>query len=260
MAIYMWREWPDYLCFTANAANSTVRLRKTGSPTVVSLETSTDGANWSSYTIWDTITLSNIGDSIYMRNTSETPTPLSTTSGAYYWFDMTWSIAASGDVNYLLCKNSTTEITYWYTFFRLFYNCTSLTTPPKLPATVYNYCYYEMFRWCSSLTTVPELPATRMYDSCYWNMFYGCTSLTSINKLPATTLNNSCYFQMYRWCSLIKISETSTWEYQTPYRIPTNWTWTTESNALTNMFNTTWWTFTWTPTINTTYYTSNQVI
>jgi hypothetical protein len=53
MAIYMWREYimPDYLCFTANTAGSTVALNKTGSPTAVTLETSTDGANWSSYTI-----------------------------------------------------------------------------------------------------------------------------------------------------------------------------------------------------------------
>ena len=57
----MWREKePDYLCFTANTAGSKVTLNKTGSPTAVTLETSTDGINWSTYTIGSTITLSNI--------------------------------------------------------------------------------------------------------------------------------------------------------------------------------------------------------
>ena len=51
----MWREWPDYLCFTANTAGSTVQLWKNWSPTPVTLETSTDWENWSTYTFsWDT--------------------------------------------------------------------------------------------------------------------------------------------------------------------------------------------------------------
>jgi hypothetical protein len=50
----------DYLCFTANTAGSTVKLIKNGSPTTVTLETSTDGNTRTTYTIGDTITLSNI--------------------------------------------------------------------------------------------------------------------------------------------------------------------------------------------------------
>ena len=37
------------LTFTAQEANSTVRLDKRGSPNAISLETSTDGISWSDY-------------------------------------------------------------------------------------------------------------------------------------------------------------------------------------------------------------------
>jgi hypothetical protein len=50
----------DYLCFTANAANSSVKLVKNGSPTTVTLEKSTDGINWTTYSFGSLITLSNI--------------------------------------------------------------------------------------------------------------------------------------------------------------------------------------------------------
>ena len=303
-----------YLCFTANTAWSTVQLTKTWSPTVVTLETSTDWTNWTTYTIWDTITLSNIGDKVYWRNTSETDTGFSTGSSNYYQFVMTWSISWSGDINYLLNKNSTTTLTTTSCYKYLFYQCTSLTTTPDLPATTLtNSCYASMFRWCSNLTTAtPSLPATTLTTSCYANMFqlcgsltatprlpattmanycysgmfrqctslttvpslaittlgsnccvnmfYWCTGLTTLPSLPATTMANSCYYGMFQWCSNIKLSTTQTGDYQTEYRIPASWTWTSASSALTNMFKTTWWTFTWTPTINTTYYTSNTIV
>lgn len=225
----------DYLCFTANAANSSVKLVKNGSPTTVTLETSTDGSTWSTYTIWDTITLANIWDKVYWRNTSETTTEFSSADSIYYYFVMSGSINAGWDIWYLINKNSTDTLTHTYIFKGLFTNCTSLATPPKLPATT-------------------------LTSRCYKSMFYGCTDLDTLPELPAITLANYCYQQMFIWCSKIKISATQTWEYQTEYRIPTTWTWTTGSNSLDGMFSNTWWTFTWTPTINTTYYTSNTLV
>jgi len=102
---------PDYLCFTANTAGSTIKLNKTWSPTVVTLETSADGNIWSTYTIWDTITLSSIWSKVYFRNTSETTTWLSSTSW-YYNFVMTWSISGWWDVTSLINKNCTATITW----------------------------------------------------------------------------------------------------------------------------------------------------
>lgn len=291
--VYLWDTkirptWPDkdYLCFTANSANSTVKLAKEWNPTAVVLETSTDWRTWTSYTIGDTITLTNVGDKVYRRNTSETDTAFSNGS-AWYYFVMSWSISGSWDTNFLLNKNSTNAVPA-YSFLRLFRNCASLTTAPELPAsTIGQSSYYYMFQNCTSLTTSPKvLPATSLVSTCYWHMFDGCSSLTTAPELPATTLANACYFQMFSqcanlevlpklpatslttncynqmfgWCSKIKLSTTNTWEYQTAYRIPTSWTGTTGSNSLANMFTNTWWTFAWAPTINTTYYTSNTVV
>jgi len=286
MWIYLWADtWP--LCFTANTASSTVTLGIWyWSPAAVSLETSTDGSNWSSYTIWDTITLSNIGDKVYFRNTSETDTWFSTSVFNYYKFTMTWSIAWSWDVTSLLNKNCTNTLSD-YCFTYLFDQCSSLTKTPELPATnlatncylrmfrgctsltevsdlpataMANSCYYSMFEWCTALTTISSLPATTMANSCYYSMFQWCTALTTLPKLPATTLADSCYWGMFRNCTNIKLSTTQTWAYQTPYRIPTTWTGTDWWSSLTIMFTSTWWSWTWTPTINTTYYTSNTVI
>lgn len=235
MAIYMWRELPP-LCFTANTAGSTVALNKNGSPTTVTLETSLDGVNWSTYTFGSTITLSNIGDKVYWRNTSETTTGFSTEINSnYYRFAMTWSIAASWDITSLINKNGTDTLSW-------------------------NYCYNSLFYWCTSLTTPPSLPATTLTERCYNLMFYWCTWLTSIPQFIALSYPNYACSAMFNGCSNIKISTTQTWIYQNEYRIPTTWTGTAENRAFYNMFINTWWTFTWAPTINKTYYTSNQVI
>ena len=228
----MWKD--NTLCFTANTAGSTIYLTKIWNPTGVTLETSTDGENWSTYTFGSIITLSNIWDKIYWRNTSETTTVFSLGGGSYYKFVMSGSIAASWDITSLINKNWTTILSNW--------------------------CFSSLFNWCTSLTTAPKLPATTLDTYCYYSMFLNCTNLTTLPKLPATTLTDYCYYQMFYGCSKIKLSTTQTWEYQTPYRIPTTWEWTAISGALNNMFTSTWWDFTWTPTINTTYYTSNTVI
>ena len=201
----------DYLCFTAQEANSTVILVKGTYAPSNNFETSTDGITFTDYTAWTTITLANIWDKVYFRNKSETPSNIRTNNPNWYWYYFqikVWSVAASGDCNFMLCKNSTTTL----------------------------------------------------FDFCFSGLFNNCTALTSLPKLSATTLKQYCYYNMFTNCSNIKLSATQTWEYQIPYRIPTEWTWTTATNALTNMFNWTWWTFTWTPTINTTYYTSNTLV
>lgn len=264
MAIYMWREYqiPDYLCFTANTANSRIRIEKNGSPTSINIETSTDGINWSDYTISTTINLVNIWDKIYFRNKSTTTTGFSTSSSHYYKFAMWWWINCNWDINYLLNKNWTvTTLPSNYCYYKLFENCVPLATPPQLSAiTLTDYCYDYMFYNCTNLKNVPELPANTLTTGCYMNMFYGCSALVQLPQLPAKTLAGACYANMFYLCSKIKLSTTKTWEYQTPYRIPTTWTWTEWNSSLSNMFYGTWWSFKGTPTINTTYYTSNTVI
>lgn len=240
MAIYMWREYTvpaDALYFEANTANSTIILKKLNNPTAVNLETSADGINWTDYTIWNTITLSNVWDKIYMRNKSDTQTWFSTNWNLYR-FEMTWSISANWDIWYLLCKNSTNDLT-----------------------DSWDWCLYSLFNDCTSLTTPPKLPATTLTFACYYYMFYNCPNLEALPELPTLSLPSNCYYRMFMWCSKIKLSTTQTWQYQIPYRIPVTWTWTDPTwYGLSDMFYSTWWTFTSTPSINTTYYTSNQVI
>ena len=145
-------------------------------------------------------------------------------------------------------------------YVRMFQDCTSLTTAPALPATTLpGLCYAYMFTGCTSLTTAPALPATAVANQCYQGMFQDCTSLTTLPELPATTLKNFCYQNMFNGCTKIKLSTNQTGEYQTPYRIPTSGTGSGEGNA-SSMFSNTGGTFTGTPSINQTYYTSNTVI
>jgi hypothetical protein len=61
---------PIYLCFTAEEAGSTVKMRKFGSAPTVYLETSTTGkeGSWTDFTVGSTtITLTNVGDKVYFR-------------------------------------------------------------------------------------------------------------------------------------------------------------------------------------------------
>jgi hypothetical protein len=73
-----------------------------------------------------------------------------------------------------------------YTFYKLFYNCTSLTDASKLllPAiTLTNDCYEYMFDGCTNITTAPELPAATLAVSCYYKMFNNCINLNYIKCL-----------------------------------------------------------------------------
>ena len=75
----------------------------------------------------------------------------------------------------------------------MFYDCSSLTTAPALPATTLaTGCYVSMFYDCSSLTTAPALPATTLAKTCYQLMFYGCTSLNYIKCLATNISANNC--------------------------------------------------------------------
>jgi hypothetical protein len=227
--------WWNELCFTANTVWSTIQLYKIWSPTAVTLEISIDGTNWTTYTIWDIITIGNIWDKVWFRNASTSTTQFSLSWSNYYRFAISGEVSASWDITYLLNKNGTNNLIGTYTFLNL-------------------------FRYGNSLITPPSLPATWLVYWCYMNMFYGCSKLEVLPKLPATTMPDYCYNSMFYDCSKIKLSATHTWEYQTSYRIPTTWTWTADSRSVDGMFYGTWWTFTWAPTVNTTYYTSNTVV
>jgi hypothetical protein len=149
-----------------------------------------------------------------------------------------------------------------YCYSSMFYNCTSLTTAPSLPArTLANNCYANMFNGCTSLTTAPSLSATTLADFCYSSMFYNCTSLTTAPSLPARTLALNCYQNMFNGCTAFKVSTTKTGSYQYSWRIPTSGTiGTTPSFWNPNMLANTGGTFTSDPNINTAYYVENPPV
>ena len=119
-------------------------------------------------------------------------------------------------------------------------------------------CYSYMFYESTSLTQAPNLPATTLADSCYSGMFSDCTSLTQAPNLPATTLANSCYDSMFRSCTSLKFSSTQSDEYTQEYRIPSFGDGVEAVNSLFEMFTSTGGTFTKKPEINTTYYLSSD--
>ena len=71
----------------------------------------------------------------------------------YYKFAMTGTIEASGNIMSLLnFSDSCTE----FCFEKLFYGCTSLVTPPSLPATgLAQQCYNYLFLECSNISSAP---------------------------------------------------------------------------------------------------------
>ena len=207
--------------------------------TVVSMQYSTDGTTWTGYTSEDPITLTNVGDKVMFRATSEN-TSMCYVDGDenydYSLFTVTGDCYVYGNVMSLLYKNyggktafpsgssmtfvglfrecasiynhptmpielpATTLADFCYT--GMFALCTNLTEAPALPAaTLTMYCYDEMFYECTSLTTAPVISATTLAESCCYEMFWGCTNLVTPPALPATTLAENCYGSMFLGCT-----------------------------------------------------------
>ena len=253
---------PTYLSFLANE-DFTLKTGNTTKNWDGTLEYSTDKSTWNT---WDGTEISSAGTKLYLRGTGNTKI---TGNSNNYRFVFTGTdslkIACEGNIENLLDYETVSAGGHptmtMGCYNAMFSGCTSLTTAPALPATTLaGSCYQYMFDGCTSLTTAPALPATTLAEFCYYSMFYGCTALTTAPSLPATTLADYCYQYMFWDCSLIKLSTTQTGEYQTPYRIPTSGTGTIALDALIEMFTDTGGIFTGTPSINTTYYTSNTVV
>ena len=255
-------ELPDYLCFTAEQARSTVTMKAKGTPTKgQAFEYSTDGTNWSVFTPRTTrITLANAGDKVYFRGNNTT---FSESSSIYYQFVMSGKIAASGNIMSLLditCQSTTISNNYCY--YYMFKDCTSLTTAPALPATTLkSSCYSYMFQGCTNLTTAPALPATTLADYCYRYMFIGCTSLTTAPALPATTLASNCYRYMFSGCTSLQVYSSSGTGHTKAWRIPTSGStssYTSQSKMFYNCPGS--YTSSSTVSLNTTFYTQNTPV
>ena len=198
------------LTLKATTDNSSVKLHKQDSSSVLANTYEVDiGNGWEAYT-FDTVINLNAGDRCRWRCSSHTTEQ--TGLIGYVGFVMTGSIEASGNINSMLSseyRNITSLEGHAYAFYGLFKGCTSLVdvTKLKLPATTLaTHCYDNLFYGCSAITTPPELPATTIVASCYSKAFSGCSSLTQTPDLAASTLPNVCYENMFSSCgSLTKI-------------------------------------------------------
>ena len=205
---------------------------RSGASGVVTVETSTDGINWTSHTIGTSATaigsLWNNGDKLMVRHTGAIYTNNTATSIETQHEFMVYGNIASlthgsdfvgrktmpSQAFRFLFRGCTTlksaknlvfdsfDSVSSYGCQSMFNNCTGLVDSPKLPATsLSDNCYASMFSGCTSLTTPPAIHATILSTECCQYMFSGCRSLTTPPSLSATTLPDSCYASMFSGCT-----------------------------------------------------------
>lgn len=194
----------DCLTFKSDGENTlSLSINGTSNPT---LYYSTDGTTWQR---WDFSAISfSAGHPVFVYGSGNTSTQMGSSQSNYCSFVLAGAgkVTCNGSVMSLVAGvASRSTIPNNYYFYRLFYGCTALVSPPTFPATTLkNYCYFETFRGCSSLVTAPTLSATSLTTNCYRGMFYGCSSLVTAPDLPATTLKSACYRNMFQNCTSLK--------------------------------------------------------
>ena len=187
-------------CLTFTGKTSEFTLKATNKTWNGTLEWSTDHNTWT--TLTGTEAMQSVGKKLYLRGKGNTTFYDSSSYNAVVWV-LSEKADCMGNIQTLLdWENPPTIITTNYCYAQMFYNCTNLTSAPKLPATTLaDYCYHYMFYNCTNLISAPKLPATTLKSSCYENMFKGCTNLTTAPELPATTLAARCYMSMFTNCT-----------------------------------------------------------
>lgn len=211
-------EKPDTkgLCFTALANNSTVELKIWGNAAeATALRYSTDGLNWVPFLCNQEITLSSIGDKIYVKGYYRYTGPKDDLNRISFVMHQ-GKVKLSGNVYSVLDEENFENILDLSSFgenilYGLFFDISGLNNPGlidaselQLPATVLTKnCYRRMFQYCSKLERAPQLPATILAEGCYSSMFNSCDVLVQAPILPATQLETNCYTLMFYGCPLL---------------------------------------------------------
>ena len=180
--------------------NSSVTLNKNGTLSNT-YQTSTNGTDWTSYTLGTKISL-NKDESVYFRRRNN---PTLQSNEKYVQFVMTGKIEAWHNAYSMISSSftNTGDSVGRYGMCYLFKNCKSLTKAPLLVNTVLEErCYASMFNGCTSLTKAPSLPATTLANRCYASMFNGCTELKEVRIAATTTASDA----LNRW--LLNVSAT----------------------------------------------------
>ena len=198
------------------------------------IEYSTNALDWA---VWNAETISSVNGKLYVRGLGNTRIGMNTLNYNNWILNGT-DIHCYGNIETLLD-----------------YKAVQNNIHPPMGA----YCFGYLFAKNDSLITPPSLPSTQLSRGCYYAMFSWCSNLTTLPLLPATNLAEGCYSYMFNYCSKIAISETQTSTYNKPYRIPLVGNGTATGDVATGMFTQTT-TNLGTPEINTTYYTSNELV
>lgn len=181
----------------------TVNLLKNGSPNAVSLEVSTDGTNWQP---WEMVgskykyTL-DAGQTLCIRNTSETAVALSLSSTDRWVFDFSSSVYASGELTSLLCRENTkiSIASFPYCFYGIFMQ-TSIKTMPSLfnISAMGERCFQSAFENCQHLEETTPIPNVTQASNVFRNCFSSCTSLKKV-ILEADVISG--YYYLGNWLS-----------------------------------------------------------
>ena len=202
--------WGLYFEAEEDGAVVNMALSRSTSQTVT-LESSTDGTTWTTFDPEGStpVTLASKGDRVYFRAGAGGNTGFSRYASwgqEYYYFTLSKKCGAYGNILSLLNATDPSAVSALSDacFFKLFLDCTNLTSAPDIPATSVgiNACN-TMFSGCTSLIDAPLLSATTISQSCYEKMFLGCTALTSAPALPATTIAVGCYKEMFNGCTAL---------------------------------------------------------
>lgn len=259
----VWEEpsgYPPYLTFSSASA-FTLEQVINDTPWDGTIEYSTDHETWST---WSGTQISSAATNgthyLYMRGTGNTV--ISSGDDTGLWVITGSGVSCDGDVRMLFdyadpenVVPGTGCLAYWFT-----QSDALVKAPDILFTTLPQKALFNAFNGCTALTASPIIAATDIGTSACFNALKGCTALATIPAFKFTNVGVNGLAGAFYGCSLIKLSETQTGEYQTPYRVPAEGTGTGGVQWSANMFAATGGTFTGTLAINTTYYTSNTVV
>lgn len=250
----------NYLTFTSPEpfTISTAPAYSGTSPVFYYMEYSTDTVNWNEWDSTETVLSSALHGGEYRVYVRGLGNPRTSMNYASRWRLSGKNIRCIGNIENLLdyrkVANGEHPKQGSMCFMDLFNGNSSLIEAPELPSLeAARNCYEVMFKGCPNLTKAPALPATIFSSGSCYQMFQNDTSLIAIPRLPATLSGSysNCFDQMFSGCTSLKLSETQSEEYPTPYHIPA-----VEGSELwfSGMFEGTGGTFTGTPEPDTTYY------
>lgn len=248
------------------------------------LETSTDKTNWTTWAGTSAVSSASDGNkhNIYVRGTGNTKitgainTMFSASNPKGFWILTGSNISISGNIENLLDYQTVAlgnhPLMAASCYRGLFgrntdaqYLTDSITSIMELKLSAISLtdsCYANLFQGNLGIISIPSnfLPSINLAPMCYQGMFHTNKNLQTLPKLPATSIMTFSYNAMFNNCSKIKLSTVQDNEYINEYRIPTEGNGTYGVDAFKSMFLGTGGTFTGNPSVNTIYYTSNEVV